>query len=196
VVFGGSQGARFFSELMPLVVGEMPIALRRHLAIVQQCRLEDLPSVRAAYNRLGIEAELQPFFPDMPQRIAESHLVICRSGASSIAELAVIGRPAVLVPLPHSLDNDQLRNAQAFAAAGAGWVWRQEEFGPGELAAFLTRTRYENEELATAAAAARSFAKPDAAARLADAVEALIGKPAVGAVSAALKNENMEIVQE
>lgn len=189
VVFGGSQGARFFSELMPGVIEEMPKAVRRRLAIVQQCRPEDLDDVRRAYDRLAVEAELQPFFADMPQRIAESHLVICRSGASSIAELAVIGRPAVLVPLPHSLDNDQLRNAQAFAAVGAGWVWRQGEFGPGDLGAFLTRLRFEKEELAAAAAAARSQGRPDAAGRLADAVEGLIGNRNAGAGEATISKE-------
>jgi UDP-N-acetylglucosamine--N-acetylmuramyl-(pentapeptide) pyrophosphoryl-undecaprenol N-acetylglucosamine transferase len=196
VVFGGSQGARFFSELMPGVIEEMPKAVRRRLAIVQQCRPEDLDGVRRAYGRLEVEAELQPFFADMPQRIADSHLVICRSGASSIAELAVIGRPAVLVPLPHSLDNDQLRNAQAFAAAGAGWVWRQGEFGPDELGAFLTRLRFEKEELATAAAAARSQGGPDAAERLADAVEGLIGNRKAGAGDATPhKTQDKEMVQ-
>jgi UDP-N-acetylglucosamine--N-acetylmuramyl-(pentapeptide) pyrophosphoryl-undecaprenol N-acetylglucosamine transferase len=83
VVFGGSQGARVFSELMPAVVGELSGAVRRKLEIVQQCRPEDLDAVRAAYRELGVEVELQPFFADMPQRIARSHLVICRSGAST-----------------------------------------------------------------------------------------------------------------
>jgi UDP-N-acetylglucosamine--N-acetylmuramyl-(pentapeptide) pyrophosphoryl-undecaprenol N-acetylglucosamine transferase len=131
--------------------------------------------VRAAYQGLGVEAELQPFFADMPQRIARSHLVICRSGASTIAELSVIGRPAVLVPLPSSLDNDQLRNAEAFAAAGAGWVMREGEFAAPDLAAFLTRIKFADGELATAAAAARTFGRPDAAERLADAIERIIG---------------------
>jgi UDP-N-acetylglucosamine--N-acetylmuramyl-(pentapeptide) pyrophosphoryl-undecaprenol N-acetylglucosamine transferase len=123
-----------------------------------------------------VEAELQPFFADMPQRIARSHLVICRSGASSVAELSVIGRPAVLVPLPSSLDNDQLRNAEAFAAAGAGWVMREGEFSAADLAAFLTRIKFADGELAKAAAAARTVGRPDAADRLADAIEIMIGE--------------------
>jgi UDP-N-acetylglucosamine--N-acetylmuramyl-(pentapeptide) pyrophosphoryl-undecaprenol N-acetylglucosamine transferase len=176
VVFGGSQGARMFSELMPAVVAELSGEVRRKLEIVQQCRPEDLDAVRGAYRELDVEAELQPFFADMPQRIARSHLVICRSGASSVAELSVIGRPAVLVPLPSSLDNDQLRNAEAFAAAGAGWVMREGEFSAADLAAFLTRIKFADGELAKAAAAARTVGRPDAADRLADAIEIMIGE--------------------
>ena len=105
---------------------------------------------------------------DMPLRIANAHLVICRSGASTIAELGVIGRPAIMVPLPHALDNDQLRNAESFAAAGAGWIKPQADLVPGEFAAFLTRLRYEEGELQAAAKAALAHGRPDAAQRLAD----------------------------
>jgi UDP-N-acetylglucosamine--N-acetylmuramyl-(pentapeptide) pyrophosphoryl-undecaprenol N-acetylglucosamine transferase len=176
VVFGGSQGARMFSEIMPAAVGELSGAVRRKLEIVQQCRPEDLDRVRTAYDELGVTAELQPFFADMPQRIAHAHLVICRSGASSVAELAVIGRPAVLVPLPGAIDNDQLRNAEAFAANGAGWVMREGTFTASDLAAFLTRLKFADGELASAAAAARTLGRPDAAERLADAIEAMINE--------------------
>jgi UDP-N-acetylglucosamine--N-acetylmuramyl-(pentapeptide) pyrophosphoryl-undecaprenol N-acetylglucosamine transferase len=174
VVFGGSQGARMFSEIMPATVAELSGAVRRKLEIVQQCRPEDLERVRAAYDELGVKAELQPFFADMPQRIAHAHLVICRSGASSVAELAVIGRPAVLVPLPSAIDNDQLRNAEAFAANGAGWVMREGSFTASDLAAFLTRIKFADGELAKAAGAARDLGRPDAAERLADEIEAMI----------------------
>ncbi len=176
VVFGGSQGARMFSEIMPAAVGELSGAVRRKLEIVQQCRPEDLERVRAAYDELGVKAELQPFFADMPQRIAHAHLVICRSGASSVAELAVIGRPAVLVPLPAAIDNDQLRNAEAFAANGAGWVMREGAFTASDLAAFLTRIKFADGELAKAAGAARDLGRPDAAERLADEIEAMINE--------------------
>jgi UDP-N-acetylglucosamine--N-acetylmuramyl-(pentapeptide) pyrophosphoryl-undecaprenol N-acetylglucosamine transferase len=176
VVFGGSQGARLFSELMPAVVSELSGAVRRKLEIVQQCRPEDLDNVGAAYRKLGVEVELQPFFADMPQRLARSHLVICRSGASTVAELSVIGRPGVLVPLPSALDNDQLRNAEAFAAAGAGWVMREGEFTASDLAAFLTRVKFADGELAKAAAAARNLGRPDAAERLADEIERMINE--------------------
>ena len=100
-----------------------------------------MSEVKALYDGLQLECELSPFFMDMPARIAGSHLVICRSGASTIAELGVIGRPAVMVPLPHAIDNDQLRNAESFASAGAGWVHPQVSLEPTAFAAFLTKLR-------------------------------------------------------
>ncbi len=174
LVFGGSQGARFFSEMMPKVFKELPSAIVKKLSVVQQCRPEDIDEVKAQYEKLGLKFELQAFFSDMPKRIANAHMVIGRAGASTIAELGVIGRPAVLVPLPHALDNDQLRNAESFAGAGAGWVMMQDEIEPIELAAFLTRLRYQENELNTAAKAALLQGHPDAAQKLADLVEKTI----------------------
>jgi UDP-N-acetylglucosamine--N-acetylmuramyl-(pentapeptide) pyrophosphoryl-undecaprenol N-acetylglucosamine transferase len=176
LIFGGSQGAHFFAEFMPEVIGHLPKAVRRNLRLVQQCRGGDLEVVSAAYESLDLNYEVQPFFSDMPKRIAAAHLVICRSGASTIAELGVIGRPAVMVPLPHAVDNDQLRNAESFAAAGAGWVRPQAQLEAQEFAAFLTRLRYEENELRHAAQAALGYGKPDAARRLADLVESTAGK--------------------
>jgi UDP-N-acetylglucosamine--N-acetylmuramyl-(pentapeptide) pyrophosphoryl-undecaprenol N-acetylglucosamine transferase len=173
LVFGGSQGARFFAEFMPAAMRALPKAVLKTLKVVQQCRPEDLEAVKAAYQELGLDAGLEPFFSDMPKRIAAAHLVLCRSGASTIAELGVIGRPAVLVPLPHSIDNDQLRNAESFTKAGGGWLRRQSEFKPEEFAAFLTRLRYQEQELQLAAKAALGHGNPDAAQRLADLVESL-----------------------
>ena len=175
LVFGGSQGARFFAEFMPRVIKELAPAVLRTLNLVQQCRPEDIEAVREAYEPLGLQFELQPFFMDMPNRIAASHLVVCRSGASTIAELGVIGRPAIMVPLPHAIDNDQLRNAESFAGAGAGWIRPQASLEPQEFAAFLTRLRYQETELREAAAAALRNGKPDAAQRLADLAEKLAG---------------------
>jgi len=171
LVFGGSQGARFFSEMMPKVFKELPVAVISKLSVVQQCRPEDIDEVKAQYEQLGLKFELQAFFADMPKRIADAHLVIGRAGASTIAELGVIGRPAVLVPLPHALDNDQLRNAESFSQAGAGWVMAQNSIEAGAFAAFLTRLRYQENELNNAARAALSQGHSDAAQRLADLVE-------------------------
>ncbi len=173
LVFGGSQGARFFSEMMPEVMAALPAAVRRNLVVTQQCRPEDLENVKAAYARLDVDATLAPFFDDMPQRMAQAHLVIARAGASTVAELAVIGRPAILVPLPHALDNDQLRNARAFSEAGAGWLMRQEEITAEKLAAVIMRLRYAAEDLRAAHVAAKTLARPDAASVLADLVEGL-----------------------
>ena len=168
VVFGGSQGARFFSDFMPQVFDAMPQDLRRRIKLVQQCRAEDMEQSQRNYHKAGVAAELDTFFPDMPKRLAEAHLVVCRAGASSIAELGVIGRPAALVPLPHAIDNDQLRNAQSFASAGAGWVFPQSELNPAEFARFLTELMADGQVLKRAAAAALNHGVPDAAARLAE----------------------------
>ncbi len=173
VVFGGSQGAKFFSEIMPAAAAELPGPLRRKLKIVQQCRAEDIEAVKAKYDELGIDSEVQAFFTDLPERMAASHLVIARSGASTIAELSVIGRPAILVPLPHAVDNDQLRNAQSFTAAGGGWLMAQAELTPERLAATIMHLRYHEGDLAEAAQAALEQGRPDAASRLAEAVEKL-----------------------
>ena len=171
LVFGGSQGARYFAELMPEVIGHLPHAVRRTLTVVQQCREEDMKSVRAEYERLNVKVQLAPFFADLPERIAAAHLVMARSGASTVAELSAIGRPAVLVPLPLSLESDQLKNAESFAAVGGGWIRQQGTFLAADLAAFLTHLRYAAEDLETHAASARRQGRPDAAERLADLVE-------------------------
>jgi UDP-N-acetylglucosamine--N-acetylmuramyl-(pentapeptide) pyrophosphoryl-undecaprenol N-acetylglucosamine transferase len=173
LVFGGSQGARYFAELMPEVIGHLPHAVRRTLTVVQQCREEDLKSVRAEYERLNVKVQLAPFFADLPERIAAAHLVVARSGASTVAELSAIGRPAVLVPLPHSLESDQLKNAVSFAASGGGWIREQGTFLPADLATFLTHLRYAGEDLESHAGSARRQGRPDAAERLADLVERL-----------------------
>ncbi len=175
LVFGGSQGARFFGEFMPQVIAGLASEMLSTLRLTQQCRPEDIEAAQEAYGKLGFSFELQPFFQDMPKRIADSHLVVCRSGASTIAELGVIGRPAIMVPLPHAIDNDQLRNAESFANAGAGWIRPQADLEPKEFAAFLTRLRYDDKELKRAAAAAIGHGMPDAAARLADLTEQLAG---------------------
>ncbi len=170
LVFGGSQGARFFSDLLPAAVADLPLAMLRHLKITQQCRPEDLERVKAAYAELKIGVELAAFFADLPQRIAAAHLVVARAGASTVAEIAAIGRPAIFVPLPHAIDNDQLRNAESFARAGAGWVQREDEASADGFAALLTRLRYGEADLVAAAQAARALGVPDAAERLADVV--------------------------
>jgi UDP-N-acetylglucosamine--N-acetylmuramyl-(pentapeptide) pyrophosphoryl-undecaprenol N-acetylglucosamine transferase len=173
LVFGGSQGARFFAEFMPQVIKALPSSFLASLHLTQQCRPEDIEEVRKAYDGARIGCALATFFMDMPKRIAASHLVICRSGASTIAELGVIGRPAIMVPLPHALDNDQLRNAESFAAAGAGWVRPQAGLDAAAFAAFLTRLRDEEGTLQKAAAKALAHGRPDAAKRLADLTERL-----------------------
>lgn len=170
LVFGGSQGARVMAEVVPHAVAKLDPALRSRIEVVQQARGEDLAAVTDLYASAGVTAECAPFFNDLPQRMARAHLVIGRSGASSVAELAIIGRPSILVPLPHSLDQDQLTNANALAEIGGAEVVIQERFTPDNLAERLTTLVSAPEGLAAQAEAARKLAAPDAAARLADLV--------------------------
>jgi UDP-N-acetylglucosamine--N-acetylmuramyl-(pentapeptide) pyrophosphoryl-undecaprenol N-acetylglucosamine transferase len=172
VVFGGSQGARAFSEFVPPAVAQLPEALRHRLRIVQQCRPEDLDHVTEAYRQAHVNVELQPFFTDLPERMAAAHLVIGRSGASTIAELTVLGRPAILVPLPGAIDADQKNNALVVEAAGGGWIMEQATISPPSLANRLVSLFGEPVTLQSAAAAAKSLGQPYAVERLADLVEA------------------------
>ncbi len=174
LVTGGSQGARIMSDIVPAAIELMPEQARRKLVLVQQARGEDLARVRETYARLGIDAEVEPFFADLPMRIASSHLVIGRAGASTVSELAVIGRPAVLVPLPHALDQDQAANASQFAACGAGTVIEQTAFSPRWLATFLLDALSDPEGLARSAAGAKGTGITDAADRLASLVLEII----------------------
>jgi len=171
LVFGGSQGARALSEIVPAAIASLPDALKSRLDIVQQCRPEDLEAVRTVYAGAGVKAELASFFNDLPSRMAHAHLVIGRSGAGTVAELMVIGRPAILVPLPHALDDNQTPNADVLAEAGAGWRVAQSELTPRKLAAMLQSAFAAPVDLARRAAAAHALAKPDASQRLADLVD-------------------------
>lgn len=175
VVFGGSQGAQIMSMVAPAAVERLAPGLRARLAIVQQARAEDLPRLRESYARLGIAAEAAAFFPDLPARIAAAHLVVSRSGASSVAELAAIGRPAILVPLPHALDQDQLANASVLEKAGGAIVVSQEGFTPDRLAAEIAALAADPARLAGMAKGARSAGVLDAAERLADLVMKVAG---------------------
>jgi len=173
LVFGGSQGARVFSERVPPALEKLPPAHRQRLRITQQCRAEDLDAVKAKYAGLGLAAELAPFFKDLPARIAASHLVIARSGASTVSELSVIGRPAILVPLPGAIDQDQKANAAAIAAIGGAFLIEQSALTPDRLAHELSRFLDSPQTLEEAARKAKSFGRPDAVSRLADLAEAV-----------------------
>ena len=176
VVFGGSQGARVMADVVPPAIAQLEPSLRARLSIVQQAREEDLPRVRDSYARLAVTAEAAPFFSDLPARIAGAHLVVGRSGASTVAELAAIGRPAILVPLPHALDQDQAANAGVLERAGAAIRLQQDEFTPRRLAAELGALASTPQKLVAMAAAARSQGALDAAERLADRVVTLVRK--------------------
>lgn len=171
LVFGGSQGARFFAEAVPPAVARLSAAMRPLVRVVQQARPEDAAAVKAAYGGIGVEAEVAPFFADMAARIAAAHLVISRAGASTVAELSVIGRPAILVPYPHALDHDQVMNARALEQAGGARIELQPSLTPERLAEMLTTAIGGPAALALAAEKAKKTGRPDAAARLADCVE-------------------------
>ncbi len=178
LVFGGSQGSASFSQVIPSAILSLPEALRERVRLVQQCRTEDFARVRNRYREAGIVAELSTFFVDLPQRLAAAHLVIGRSGASTVAELAAIGRPSILIPYPHAADDHQMANARAFEAAGACIVVPHAQFSADALAGHL-RSLFDNpQRLADMAAAAHAVGRPDAAARLADVVSELIAAPA------------------
>jgi UDP-N-acetylglucosamine--N-acetylmuramyl-(pentapeptide) pyrophosphoryl-undecaprenol N-acetylglucosamine transferase len=170
LAFGGSQGARVMAEIVPAAVGLLSAEQRGRVGIVQQARAEDLDAVRDAYARLGIEADCAPFFADLPARMAAAHLVISRSGASTVAELSAIGRPAILVPLPHALDQDQFVNAGVLEQAGAAIRIPQREFTPERVAAEVNRLAADPARLARMAAAAKAAGTVDAAERLAEVV--------------------------
>lgn len=175
LVFGGSQGARIMSEVVPAAILLLPAELRDRLRVTQQARPEDIDEVRAAYSAAGVAAELSSFFDDMPAHMALAQFVIARAGASTVAELAVIGRPSILVPLPHALDNDQLANANALALAGGTVVTAQDRFNPQSLTEDLRTRLSDPEALSASAEAAKRVGTPDAAHRLADVVLAAAG---------------------
>jgi UDP-N-acetylglucosamine--N-acetylmuramyl-(pentapeptide) pyrophosphoryl-undecaprenol N-acetylglucosamine transferase len=176
LVFGGSQGARVFSELVPPAIAQLPAELRSRLHLTQQCRPDDLDRVAEVYRQAKVNVELAPFFTDLPERMAASHLVVARSGASTVAELCVLGRPAIMVPLQVSLDGDQKYNAQVLEAAGGGWIAEQATLSPLSLGTRLQSLLGDPQGLARAAAAARSLGQPDAVSKLADLAERLAQK--------------------
>ena len=170
LVTGGSQGARVFNDMIPAALCLLPEQLRRRLHVSQQVPGGALEQVAERYRECGVEAHLAPFIEDMAERLASAHLVISRSGASTVAELTVAGRPAILVPYPFAADDHQSANAQALAQAGGGWLMPQSGLNAERLAERLLSLLSTPASLARAARCARSIAHEDAAERLADLV--------------------------
>ena len=171
MVIGGSQGATILSDVVPDGLAMLPEHFRRRLQVTQQCRPEDIEQVRAKYAHHGIPADLATYFADIPSRLAWSHLVIGRAGASTIAELTAAGRPAILIPLPTATDNHQVSNAREMAKAGGARMILQSKFNPVELAKQMQKLGLEPQSLVRAAERAKSVGRPDAAKDLADLVE-------------------------
>lgn len=175
LVFGGSQGAAVFAETVPQALGGLPERLKSRLAVTQQVRPENMDAARAAYAAAGIEARLAPFFEDMADLLRAAHLVVARAGASTVTELAVAGRPSVLVPYPFAADDHQTANARAMADAGGAWLVPNEKFDAATCRRTLEALLEDPAALTRMAGAARTIARPDAAARLADLVEEVSG---------------------
>ena len=171
LVTGGSQGATILSSVVPDALAMLPEHFRRRLQVTQQCRAEDIEAVRARYARLAIPADLATYMPDLPERLAWSHLVIARAGASTIAELTAAGRPAILIPLPSATDDHQTWNAREMARSGGARMIAQADFTAIELAKQMQKLALDPRALANAAERARQSGRPDAARALADLVE-------------------------
>jgi UDP-N-acetylglucosamine--N-acetylmuramyl-(pentapeptide) pyrophosphoryl-undecaprenol N-acetylglucosamine transferase len=171
LIVGGSLGARIFSDVVPQAVADLPSDLRARLNITQQCRVEDLARVRTAYKAAGVAADLAPFFNDVAARLDRAHLVIGRAGASTCAEIAVVGRPSILVPLPSAIDDHQTINALSLKQAGAASVIAQADFTAEILGQLLATQLIDSDGLSKAARAAASCGHADAAAKLADLIE-------------------------
>lgn len=177
LVLGGSLGASVFSQIVPKALALLPESLRRRVFVTQQCRAPDMEEARAAFAGAGVEAELAPFFKDVPERMGQAHLIIGRSGGGAVAELTAIGRPAILVPFPHGHAGEQTANAEAIAQAGGAWLIPQAAFTPEALAVRLEALMALPANLAKAAAAARAWGTVTAADALADCVYEAVGLP-------------------
>jgi UDP-N-acetylglucosamine--N-acetylmuramyl-(pentapeptide) pyrophosphoryl-undecaprenol N-acetylglucosamine transferase len=176
LVLGGSQGAHILSKVIPIAVSRLDADLKSRLFISQQCRPEDLDRTRDSFQRIEVNVKLESFFKDIPERFARSHLLLSRAGASTVSEAMTVGRPAILVPYPHAVDDHQTLNAHALDEVGGGWLMPQESFTPDGLAERLRSLFAAPRILIRAAECARNSGQPDAAVRLADAVCDLISK--------------------
>ncbi len=174
LVLGGSQGAQLFGEIVPEALHAMPEARRARLRVCHQVRDEQLVVVRRFYKRQGIKAETRPFFSDMAERMRWAHLVICRAGAATLAELATVGRPAILIPFPHAIDDHQRENALRFVRAGAGWMMPEESLSATLLAQKINSLMQHGDFLRMAAGCARRFSQGRAEERLVDLVRELL----------------------
>ncbi len=185
LVTGGSQGASVLSEVVPEALGMMPLTFRRRMQVTQQCRPEDIEAVRERYSALGIPADLATYLPDLPARLGWSHLVIGRAGASTIAELTVVGRPAILVPYPSATDDHQTYNAREMVSTGGARCIQQRHFTAIELAKQMQKLALDPAALMNAAACSRRIGRPDAAERLADLVEKIGQTPVMDEIGSA-----------
>ena len=171
LVWGGSLGAHIFSYVVPQAIGQLPDFLRKRIHIFQQARQEDVESVRTAYSNLGVIAHIEPFFHHVTDLLKKAHLVIGRSGGSSVAEITAAGRPSILVPFPFAASDEQTANARVITQANAGWMIPQSDFTAVTLATQLENLFMNPEKITLAAQAAAKLARPHAAEHLANVLE-------------------------
>jgi UDP-N-acetylglucosamine--N-acetylmuramyl-(pentapeptide) pyrophosphoryl-undecaprenol N-acetylglucosamine transferase len=176
LVIGGSQGARILSDVVPAGIAALPAPIRARLEVSQQAREEDAGRVAAYYAEAGIKAEVATFFDDIPRRFSEAQLIISRSGASSVADIAVIGRPSILIPYAAATADHQTANARALVEADAAILIPEKLLDPGSLAAQIGLILTNPEAAARMAGRARTAGRPDATERLVELVENLAGK--------------------
>ncbi len=174
LVFGGSQGAQSLSDVVPAAIEQLPETIKVRLHVVQQARPESMKDVQREYDDMGVRADVAPFFSNLPERMAEAHLVIARAGASTVTELGAIGRPSILVPLPTAMDDHQTVNAAALTGPGAAWLMPQAEFTAEVLLDKLRSLLDDPMALTKAAEAARATGKPNATRDFADLIEGLL----------------------
>jgi UDP-N-acetylglucosamine--N-acetylmuramyl-(pentapeptide) pyrophosphoryl-undecaprenol N-acetylglucosamine transferase len=187
LVTGGSQGARILGQVVPGGLGLLEPSLRRRLQVVQQCRSEDIEEIRARYADLGIPAELSTYILDMPEKLADAHLVIGRAGASTVAELTAAGRPAILVPFAAATHDHQTANAREMVQAGGARSIPEKEFTPEALASQIEAIALDPQALANAADRSLSVGRPHATRDLADLVERVGGGLSPSAVGPVLE---------
>jgi len=173
-VFGGSQGAAVFSDVVPSALSKIEKSLRSRVTVTHQSRPEDIEKTKIAYQNIGIDADVEDFFNDAPKRIASSHLVICRAGASTIAELSAIGRPAILVPYKYAVDDHQLLNAKAYEETGSGWLIKENDFTSLVLEQKLKSLFLNPGKLKAAQLASRKFGRREASNEIAKIIDELI----------------------
>lgn len=166
LIMGGSLGASVFAKIVPAALAQLSEAEKSRLNVVQQCREADLEIARKQYEEAGIKSDLAAFYNDMANRLTDAHLIICRSGASTVAELTAARRPAIYVPYPHHKDQQQKKNAQHIVEGGGAWMMIEDEFAPQTLLARIRAFLHNPDELAQAAQKAETFGRPDAARRL------------------------------
>jgi UDP-N-acetylglucosamine--N-acetylmuramyl-(pentapeptide) pyrophosphoryl-undecaprenol N-acetylglucosamine transferase len=206
LVTGGSQGASVFSSVVPAAIALLPVDLQERVRIDQQCRNGCISDARAAYKEIGVSADLATFFNDLPSRLASCHLVISRSGASTLAEVSVAGRPVIMVPYPHAMDDHQRINANALEESGGGWVMPQDHFTPDALSKKIESFFNLPSSLIDGAERSKTTGRPNADKRLADVLESLVISEVIDAMvaevdgviasAAAEKDESFSVLDE